>query len=215
MEHLGRWLGKNHDRRAGSGWIIAGMVSASPALILLPSLMTFGMSSDPKTATLQILGLGAVAVAGWIPYLRFRHQNRHRPNLMSLVLAHSRGLLVERLGENAPILEEAATEAEQITFLSERPPLPSSLGKEIAREANLRMERMVDLAAGAAASYGFTREGATVQIGSDLDWLARTRETIEKATLRGVEPIQDSEGPLRQLRELASEREAALQELRI
>ncbi|RYG38801.1 hypothetical protein EON81_02695 [bacterium] len=214
MEHLGRWLKKNAERRFGTPWFALGMLSMAPAMVLGPATATFGMSSDPKAAAPNLLGLGALAAVGWIPFARFRHRRRNQPDFQSLISAHIRGLLVERLGVNAPVLEEAATEAEQIVLLSSRSPVPKPLGQEIAREANLRMERMVDLAAGSAANHGFTRDGATAQIEKDSDWLARTRETIERATLRGLEPLEDPEGSLIRLRELASEREAALQELR-
>lgn len=210
MEHLSHWIAKNRERRFGSLPFGVGMLATMPLMIFGPATMTFGMT-DPPQATMTMVGMAILAAAGWTPFFLYRH--RHRSDLGSFIVKASRGHLAETMGEHAGILNEAAGEWEQIDLLSRKGPVPAELRKEIRREANRRMERAFDLATAPPALHGFARDDADGQIATDARWLAQTRAEIERATLssgaRG-----DASDPLLQLRALANEREAALDELR-
>ncbi|MGV3617354.1 MAG: hypothetical protein ACO1SV_18670 [Fimbriimonas sp.] len=212
MEHLGNWLREEVKHRYPDWETILGMLGTVPIMIFGPVTVTFGMTSDPKEASLRLLGMTALAVAAWSPAIRRKRLNRDRPDLRPLATAHARGTLRERLGTWADPLDLAAQDLAQITLLTERGVLPEALRLSLVNEARSRLEEAVDLCFGTPARYGITVDKARSRVETNLVWLTQARKTMEALAL-GT-PDELTADPLVGLREMIAEREAAVAELR-
>ncbi|RYG47116.1 hypothetical protein EON79_08215, partial [bacterium] len=148
MEHFGRWIAQNADKRVGSKsqWpALFGTLGA----ILFP-VLSVGAYQDGMTAAMWITGALAVAsLAGWAPYLRFLRENKenskYRSEFNRIWWLQSMGKLNEDMGPKGAMFESAARDWESIGILAERQPQPDDLSTEIKTEADARMDRIFDL----------------------------------------------------------------------
>ena len=101
-----------------------------------------------------------------------------------------------------------------IDALAERATVETELVARVQAEADLRMDRVFELTAAPPAYNGLTESQATAQVDGDCQWLSRARDALEAATLTGTVPAAPSEDVLARLRAVASEREAAMAELK-
>ncbi|RYG38799.1 hypothetical protein EON81_02685 [bacterium] len=217
MEHFGRWLAQNGEKRVGTNRQMLGIFSTMAAVILF--LLTGAAASEQMIGV--AVGLGGTGVAslfGWLPYLKFRrsthHQSRYRGEYRRIWTLQWQGKLKEEIGAKGAPLEAGARDWEAVVLLAERRSLLDDLSNQIKAEADARMDRVFDLSFTPPAFYGLSQEGADAQIEKDLQWLTQARRAMEDATLTGEALVALDEDPLVRLRSLASERKTALSELK-
>ncbi|RYG47117.1 hypothetical protein EON79_08220 [bacterium] len=218
MEHFGRWLAQNGEKRVGTNRQVLGIFSTMATALLI--LFAGAAASDHMTAV--AVGLGALSlgsVGGWIPYLKFRkatqHQARYRGDYKRIWTLQWTGKLKDEIGPKGEHLEAGARDWEAVVLLAERSSLLDGLSGQIKAEADARMDRVFDLSFTPPAFYGLSQAGADEQIQKDISWLGQARQAMEDATLTGESLTNLGEDPLIRLRSLASERETALAELKV
>ncbi|CAN5390330.1 hypothetical protein BH11ARM2_BH11ARM2_23970 [soil metagenome] len=217
MEHFGRWIKANSEKRVGTSKQVIGILAAMLSVIAL--LVTGGLISDGLYIWAGVAFIIALLLdLAWIPYLQFKsatqHQDRYRGEFKRVAMLQATGKLAEEVGAKGEILETAAQDWETLSLLVERRTVPDELAKEIQTETDGRMDRIFDLSFHPPAFYGLSQTGAEAQIALDQEWLAKARAAMEDATLTGDALTSLAEDPLLRLHSLAIERENARAELR-
>ncbi|RYG38798.1 hypothetical protein EON81_02680 [bacterium] len=217
MEHFGRWVAQNADKRVGSRGQWMALFSTLGA-VFFPAL-SVGAYQDNMPFAMWITGaLGVASLAGWIPYLKFlrenKGKNKYRSEFSRIWWLQSMGKLTDEMGQKGPMLEAAARDWESIGLLNDRHSDPDDLAAKVKSEADARMDRIFDLSVSPPAYYGLSQERADAQIQKDLQWLTQARKAMEDATLTGDALVALDEDPLLRLRSLAAERVNAMAELR-
>lgn len=187
------------------------MLASLPCGFLIPISLPGGNSD---TTLFSILLYVAIPILGWAPLIFHVVRNRHRPKTVTLIGAHIRGHLDEALGPHGPVLKQAASDLEQIVATMRIYAGDRGQKRAIVQASNKRMRRIFDLSFGPAALYGLSNAVAAKVIQEDAKWLDEVRQTCEKLT----SPLPESESGdtlLSELREYASARDAAIDELRI
>lgn len=217
MEHFGRWIKANSEKRLGTNQQVVGILGTVFAFLAL--LIAGGLLSDGYTTWAMLALFVALLLAfSWIPYRRFKkdtqHQERYRSEFKRVSMLDMTGKLSEEVGQKGETLEVAAKDWETVSLLIERRTVPDDLAKEVQEETERRMDRIFDLSFHPPAFYGLSQASAEAQIAVDREWLAKAREAIEDATLTGDALTSLAEDPLHRLRSLSVERETAMAELR-
>lgn len=213
MEPLGRWL-----RKAEDAWAIPIRAFAILAYIFFIAL---GGLATVQAASGMALPLEAyfivacsLAVAIWMTLLSRRHRrpSRDKTSLAALQGASFQGKLSEVLGENAPILGQAAADLEQMEALLPSLSLEPASIESLHVAGQERMRRMVDLTIDTPGRYGLTMAQAKDTILADAKWLSEVRVLVEQSRETLVDQGEDL--ALGHLQAFVQAREEAIEELR-
>jgi len=212
MDRFAAWLRREGNRQIPTSLIVLGMVCMIPAISLVPVTMTFGMMEDPQAATLKLIAICAISMAGWIPLGLHMRKSRNEVRIAAKGFAGSVKHWERKLGAHAQQLEEAAIDLEQIEAFATQTSLDADQIKRLSKAASARLWRMFELTVAAPARYGLTREQAVERIAEDGQWIADLRSLVERST--NTNPALDLDNSLAELRAIVDAREEAIEELR-
>jgi len=212
MEPLARWLRKAEDSLAKPLRALA--ILADLIFLALGGVaLAQALSGEKLPVEAYVVVACSLVFAIWTTVMSRRHPqpSPDKTSLAALQGAAFQGKLSEMLGENAPILGQAAADLEQMEALLPSLTLEPAFVESLRTAGQERMRRMVDLTIDTPGRYGLTLAQAKDAILADAKWISDVRVLVEQTRETPMNHGEDL--AIGHLRAFVQAREEAIVEL--